>query len=93
LRDHQCEFYCNKSTVDRILCIHQILEKNGNIIRYYRHYLIDFEKTYDSVRKEVLCSILIEFGIPMQLVRLIRMHLNETYRNVHIGKYLMHLIF
>jgi len=25
---------------------------------------IDFKKTYDSVRREVLCNILIEFGIP-----------------------------
>jgi hypothetical protein len=29
------------------------------------HYLfIDFKKAYDSVRREVLCKILIDFGIP-----------------------------
>jgi hypothetical protein len=39
------------------------------------------------VRKEVLYSILIEFGIPMKLVRLIKMCLNETYSKVNIGKY------
>jgi hypothetical protein len=31
------------------------------------------------VRREVLVNILIEFGIPMKLVRLIKMCLNETY--------------
>jgi hypothetical protein len=36
-------------------------------------------KAYDSVRREVLYNILIEFGIPMKLVRLIKMCLNETY--------------
>jgi hypothetical protein len=34
------------------------------------------------VRREVLYNILIEFGIPMKLVRLIKMCLNETYSKV-----------
>jgi hypothetical protein len=38
----------------------------------------DFKKAYDSVRREVLHNILIEFGIPMKQVRLIKMSLNET---------------
>ena len=29
---------------------------------------INFKKGYDSVRREVLCNMLIEFGIPMKLV-------------------------
>jgi hypothetical protein len=58
-------------------------------IRYWRkkwqyngtvHQLfIDFNKAYDSVRREVLYNILIEFGTPRKLVRLIKMCLNETY--------------
>jgi hypothetical protein len=32
--------------------------------------------------------ILIEFGEPMKLVRLIKMCLNGTYSKVHIGKHL-----
>jgi hypothetical protein len=35
-----------------------------------------------------LCNILIEIGIPLKLVRLIKMCLNETYSKVRIGKYL-----
>jgi hypothetical protein len=38
------------------------------------------------VRREAIYNILIEFGISMKLVRLIKMCLNETYREVHIGK-------
>jgi sorting nexin-29 len=47
---------------------------------------IDFKKAYDSVRREVLYNILIEFGIPRKPVGLIKMCLNETYSRVHIGK-------
>jgi hypothetical protein len=49
---------------------------------------IDFKKAYDSIKREVLYNILLEFGIPKKLVRLIKMCLNETYSKVHIGKLL-----
>jgi hypothetical protein len=39
---------------------------------------IDFKKAYDSVRKEVLYIILIEFGVPLKLVRFINMCFNEN---------------
>ena len=39
---------------------------------------IDFKKAYDSVRREALYNLLIEFGIPKKLVRLIKMCLTET---------------
>jgi len=43
---------------------------------------------YDSVRREVLYNILIEFGIPMKLIRLIKMCLSETYSRICVGKHL-----
>jgi hypothetical protein len=46
---------------------------------------IDFKKAYDSFRREVLYNILIEFGIPMKLLRLAKMCLNETYSSVRVG--------
>jgi hypothetical protein len=49
---------------------------------------IDFKKAYDSVKREVLYNILVEFGIPKKLVRLIKMCLNETYSKVRIVKLL-----
>ena len=52
---------------------------------------IDFKTGYDSVRREVLCNILIEFGIPMKLVQLIKMCLNESYSRVQVGKHLSNM--
>jgi hypothetical protein len=49
---------------------------------------IDFKRAYDSVRMEILYNILTEFGIPMKLIRLIKMCLHETYSKFHIGKHL-----
>jgi hypothetical protein len=47
---------------------------------------IDFKKAYDSVRREALYNILVEFGIPKKLARLIRMCLTETYSRVRVDK-------
>jgi hypothetical protein len=69
-----------------------ILQNNQTVffrIEFFLHQIfIDFERAYDSVRREVLYNILIEFGVPMQQVRLIKMCLNETYIEVRIGKHL-----
>jgi hypothetical protein len=47
-----------------------------------------------SVRREVLYNIVIEYGVPMKLVSLIKMCLNEIYySNVHIGKHLTTYFF
>ena len=50
--------------------------------------IIDFKRAYYSVRMKVLYNILIEFGIPMKLVRLIEICLTETYNRVWVGKHL-----
>jgi hypothetical protein len=36
----------------------------------------------------VLYNILIEFGVPMKLVRMIKMCLSQTHSKVHVGKHL-----
>jgi sorting nexin-29 len=76
----------------------QLLIRSFAFVRYCRkkweyseivyQLFVDFKRAYDSVRRDILYNILIEFGIPMKLVKLIKMCLNETYSKVRIGKHL-----
>jgi hypothetical protein len=70
--DHQCGFHHNK------------WEYNGTVHQLFT----DFKKAYDSVKREVLHNIWLEFGIPKKLTRLIKMCLNETCSKVCVGKLL-----
>ncbi|PSN43800.1 hypothetical protein C0J52_15500 [Blattella germanica] len=84
--DHQCAFRRNRSTIDQIFSLRQILEKkweyNGTVHQLY----IDFKKAYDSIKREKLYRILMNFGIPKMLVRFIGMCLNGTKIRVRVGK-------
>jgi hypothetical protein len=68
---HPSGFRPNRSTTDhtRILCVRQILEKREYNEAVHQLF-VDFKEACDSVRREVWYNILIEFGIPLKLVRL-----------------------
>jgi len=80
----------------QLLIIHsafvKYFRKNGNkqssVSALYRLQ----ETLFDLVRREDLYNILTEFGIPMKLVRLIKMCMNETYSTVWIGKHLSDML-
>jgi hypothetical protein len=71
--DHQRGFRCFRSTTDQIFYIRQILRKKWEYNERVHQLFIDFKKANDSLRREVLYTILIEFGVSMKLVRLIKM--------------------
>jgi hypothetical protein len=89
--DHQCGFRRNISTTAQIY-INQILEKKWEYNGIVHQLFIDFKKAYDSVKREVLYSTFIEFGIARKLAGLITMCLNETYNSVRIGKNMISLL-
>ncbi|KAJ4442122.1 hypothetical protein ANN_11988 [Periplaneta americana] len=62
----------------------KIMEKKWEYKGTVHQLFIDFKNAYDSVKREVLYDILIEFGIPKKLVRLIKMCFSETYSRVRI---------
>jgi len=57
-------------------------EHNGTVHQLF----IDFEKANDSIRREVLYSILPKFDTPIKPVKLIKVCLNEGYYKVAICK-------
>jgi hypothetical protein len=83
--DHHCGFRCYRSIADHIFCIRQIFEKklvyaySGSVDQLY----LDFSKSNESFRDEILYNILTEFLILMALDTLIKMYSKETYtRNI-----------
>jgi hypothetical protein len=72
--------------MDQIFYIQQILQKKWEYNGMVHQLFINFKKSYDSVKREILYNILLEFGIPKKLVRLIKMCLNETYSKVRVSK-------
>jgi hypothetical protein len=73
-------------TADHIFCILQILNKNGKKTKQFISYLWTSRKLMIQFRREVLYNILIESGVQMELVRLIKMCLAETYNRFRVGK-------
>ena len=58
-----------------------MLHKRWEYNEAVHQLFIDFKKAYDSVRREVLYNILMEFGIPKKLIRLIKICLIETQQS------------
>jgi sorting nexin-29 len=86
--DHQRGFRRNRSTTDQIFYIRQILEKKWEYNGTVNQLFIDFKKVYDLIKRKVLYNILLEFGAPKKLVRLLKMCLNESYSKGRIRKLL-----
>jgi len=53
---------------------------------------MNFKKAFDSVTRKVLYNILIEFGIPEKILKLMKICLNETYTRIRLGKHLCNII-
>jgi hypothetical protein len=52
--------------------------------KFYIRYILEKKWEYT----ETVHQLFIDFGVPMKLVRLIKMYLDETYSKVCIGKHL-----
>jgi hypothetical protein len=70
------DLQCGYDATDQLLIIYSAFTKYkkkwGQKVAVHQLF-IDFKKSYDSVRREVLYNILVKFGIPMKMVRLIKM--------------------
>jgi len=78
--DHQCGFRRNRSTLDQILALRQILEKQWE----YNELFISYLLIYDSIKREELYNMLVQFGIPKKFVQW-WMCLSDLISRVRIG--------
>ena len=85
LGDYQCGFRRNRSTIDQIFTLRQILEKSWEHNLEVHNVFLDFKKAYDCIHREGLYNILLEFGIPKKLVRMVQVCLEGSRSRVVIG--------
>jgi hypothetical protein len=84
--NHQCGFRRSRSAADHIFCIRKIHAKKWEYNEAVHQLFIDLMKAYDSVWREVLYNILLEFVIPMKLVSLC---VSDAYSGVRVDKHLV----
>ena len=63
IRVYQCGVRRNRSTVDLIFIIRQILEMKWEYNKNVCQLFIDFEKAYESIQRESLYDILFKYGV------------------------------
>ena len=68
----QCGFRRDRSSVNHIFSIRQLLEKNLEYSSEVCQLFIDSERAYNFIKRESLYNILIKFGVPRKLVKLIK---------------------
>lgn len=83
--DYQCGFRRNRSTIDQIFQLKQLMEKRWEYAQDIHSLFVDFTKAYDSVDKMTLVKILRAFGIPDKLVRLIKAVTQVSKLRVRVG--------
>ena len=69
LRDNQAGFRKNRSCVDQITTLRLIVEQSLEWNSSFYINLIDYEKAFDSVDRDMLWKIMRQYGIPEKIVK------------------------
>lgn len=67
--DYQCGYRINRSTIDQVFTIRQMLEKCWQFDRRLLNLFIDFLKAYDGINKVELWDAMAEMSILQKLIR------------------------
>jgi hypothetical protein len=72
LQKEQAGFHKHRSCIDLINTLRIILEQSAEwqAIRYVT--FIDFEKAFDSIKREIMWLTLQEYGIPRKIIQIIK---------------------
>jgi len=78
MRDYQAGFKTNRSTIDHMYTIRQIMEKNYEHKIELNELFIDFRQAFDTVYKSRIIETLKLIEIPSKLIKLIKMTVQNT---------------
>jgi sorting nexin-29 len=82
--DYQCSYRGERTTVDQIFTVRQILEKCGEHGKDTHHLFIDFKAAYDSIDRRSLYAAMEDFYIPRKMIALVKATTKNTKCRVKI---------
>lgn len=71
IQPYQAGFRKGMSTTDQIFCLRQIAQKSYEMNTEILNLFIDFKAAYDTINREELWGIMVQFGFPYKLIRLL----------------------
>ena len=85
IQDTQCGFRPGRGTTDQLFTLRQVFEKAWEFAKPVYTAFIDLEKAYDRVPRDLLWSVLKEYGISGRLLAAIRSLYNDCKSHVRIN--------
>ena len=85
IQDTQCGFRPGLGTTDQLFILRQVFEKVWKFAKPVYTAFIDLEKAYDRVPRDLLWSVLKEYGISGRLLVAIRSLYNDCTSHVRIN--------
>jgi sorting nexin-29 len=75
---YQCGFHFNKSTIDQIFTLCQIVKRTTEFGIGTHHLFLDYKAAYDSIRWEQLYDSMRDLNIPEKLTRMVKAIMSEV---------------
>lgn len=85
LGEYQAGFRANRSTIDQLFTLRQLLEKGWEYNRPIHNLFIDFRQAYDSVERSQVWNAMAEFSIPKKLIRMTKVCMEGGISKVRVN--------
>ncbi|GFT14646.1 reverse transcriptase domain-containing protein [Trichonephila clavipes] len=86
--NYRCGFRPQRSTIDQIHTLRQILEKTKEYSIKTFNLFVDFKAAYGSINRDKMIEAMTEFKLPKKLVNLMKATLKNAHCRIKIQKYL-----